>query len=65
VEQLAEYARAQEVDYVVSAEARGFVIGGAVAAAAGDGFIFAGHGTSEVKGLGPVETCLLVGRKSP
>lgn len=36
-----------------------------VAEAAGDGFIFARHGTSEVKGLGPVATCLLVGRKSP
>jgi adenine phosphoribosyltransferase len=41
VEQLAEYARAREVDYVVSAEARGFVLGGAVAAAAGAGFILA------------------------
>jgi adenine phosphoribosyltransferase len=38
---LAEYARAQRVDYVVSAEARGFVLGGAVAAAAGAGFIVA------------------------
>jgi adenine phosphoribosyltransferase len=41
VEQLAEYARAQEVDYIVSAEARGFVLGGAVAAAADAGFILA------------------------
>jgi adenine phosphoribosyltransferase len=41
VEQLAEYARARDVDYVVSAEARGFVLGGAVAAAAGAGFILA------------------------
>ena len=41
VGQLAEYARAQEVDYVVSAEARGFVLGGAVAAAANAGFILA------------------------
>jgi adenine phosphoribosyltransferase len=38
---LAEYARAQRVDYVVSAEARGFVLGGAVAAAAEAGFIVA------------------------
>jgi adenine phosphoribosyltransferase len=41
VEQLAEYARAREVDYVVSAEARGFVLGGAVATAADAGFILA------------------------
>jgi adenine phosphoribosyltransferase len=41
VEQLAEYARAREVEYVVSAEARGFVLGGAVAAAADAGFILA------------------------
>jgi adenine phosphoribosyltransferase len=41
VEQLAEYARARDVDYVVSAEARGFVLGGAVATAAGAGFILA------------------------
>jgi adenine phosphoribosyltransferase len=41
VEQLAEYARARDIDYVVSAEARGFVLGGAVAAAAGAGFILA------------------------
>ena len=41
MEQLAEFARAQEVDYVVSAEARGFVVGGAVAAAADAGFILA------------------------
>jgi len=41
VEALAEYARAQRVDYVVSAEARGFVLGGAVATAAGAGFILA------------------------
>jgi adenine phosphoribosyltransferase len=38
---LADYARAERVDYVVSAEARGFVLGGAVAAAAGAGFIVA------------------------
>ena len=41
MEQLAEYARARDIDYVVSAEARGFVLGGAVAAAAGAGFILA------------------------
>ncbi len=41
VDALAEYARAQRVDYVVSAEARGFVLGGAVATAAGAGFILA------------------------
>ena len=38
---LADYAREREVDYVVSAEARGFVLGGAVAAAAGAGFVLA------------------------
>jgi adenine phosphoribosyltransferase len=41
VDRLADYARSLEVDYVVSAEARGFVLGGAVAAAAGAGFILA------------------------
>jgi guanylate cyclase len=35
----------------------------AVAYAAGDGFVFEDHGTSEVKGLGPIATCLLVGRR--
>jgi adenine phosphoribosyltransferase len=38
---LAGYAREREVDYVVSAEARGFVLGGALAARAGAGFILA------------------------
>jgi adenine phosphoribosyltransferase len=38
---LASYAREREVNYVVSAEARGFVLGGAVSAAAGAGFILA------------------------
>ena len=41
VDLLAEMAREWEIDYVVSAEARGFVLGGAVAAAAGAGFILA------------------------
>ena len=41
MEQLADYARARDVDYVVSAEARGFVLGGAVAASIGAGFIVA------------------------
>jgi len=36
---LARYAEERDVDYVVSAEARGFVLGGAVAARAGAGFI--------------------------
>jgi adenine phosphoribosyltransferase len=39
VEQLAGWAREWEVDYVVSAEARGFVLGAAVAVAAEGGFI--------------------------
>ena len=38
---LADYAREREADYVVSAEARGFVLGGAVASTAGAGFILA------------------------
>jgi adenine phosphoribosyltransferase len=38
---LADYARSREADYVVSAEARGFVLGGAVAAEVGAGFIVA------------------------
>ena len=41
VDQLAEYARSREIDYVVSAEARGFVLGAAVAVAADAGFILA------------------------
>jgi adenine phosphoribosyltransferase len=41
IDALAGYARERNVDYVVSAEARGFVLGGAVAAAAGAGFILA------------------------
>ena len=39
VDALAAYTRERKADYVVSAEARGFVLGGAVAAAAGVGFI--------------------------
>jgi adenine phosphoribosyltransferase len=41
VDALAAYARERRVDYVVSAEARGFVLGGAIAASAGAGFILA------------------------
>jgi adenine phosphoribosyltransferase len=41
VDALAAYAREREVDYVVSAEARGFVLGAAVAVAVGAGFILA------------------------
>jgi adenine phosphoribosyltransferase len=41
VDQLADYARSREIDYVVSAEARGFVLGAAVAVAADSGFILA------------------------
>ena len=41
VDALAEYAREREVEYVVSAEARGFVLGAAVAVAIGGGFILA------------------------
>jgi adenine phosphoribosyltransferase len=41
VDALAGLAREWEVDYVVSAEARGFVLGAAVAVAAGAGFILA------------------------
>ena len=39
--ELAEYAREREADYVVSAEARGFVLGAAVAVEANAGFILA------------------------
>ncbi|MFL5867601.1 MAG: adenine phosphoribosyltransferase [Thermoleophilaceae bacterium] len=38
---IADYTREREADYVMSAEARGFVLGGAVAAAAGAGFVLA------------------------
>jgi adenine phosphoribosyltransferase len=41
VDQIAGWAREWEVDYVVSAEARGFVLGAAVAVAANAGFILA------------------------
>jgi adenine phosphoribosyltransferase len=38
---MAEYAREREADFVVSAEARGFVLGGALAARSRAGFILA------------------------
>jgi adenine phosphoribosyltransferase len=38
---LADYARSRQAEYVVSAEARGFVLGGAIAADVGAGFIVA------------------------
>ncbi len=41
VDQLADYAKARGVDYVVSAEARGYVLGGALAVALGAGFVLA------------------------
>lgn len=41
VDRLAAYARERGVDYVVSAEARGFVLGGALAVAVGAGFVLA------------------------
>ena len=41
VDALAAYARERDIEYVVSAEARGFVLGAAVAAAVGAGFILA------------------------
>jgi adenine phosphoribosyltransferase len=41
IDALAEYARSRSVDYVVSAEARGFVLGGAVAASSDAGFVLA------------------------
>jgi adenine phosphoribosyltransferase len=39
IDALARYAREREADYVISAEARGFVLGAALAARAGAGFI--------------------------
>jgi adenine phosphoribosyltransferase len=39
VDRLAEYAESLDVDFVVSAEARGFMLGGAVAKQVGAGFI--------------------------
>jgi adenine phosphoribosyltransferase len=41
VDAVAGHAREVQAEYVVSAEARGFVLGGAVAAAAGGGFVLA------------------------
>lgn len=39
IDELAAYASERQVDYVLSAEARGFVLGGAIAARADAGFI--------------------------
>ena len=39
VRELAEWARPLEVDYVVAAEARGFILGAAVALELGAGFV--------------------------
>jgi adenine phosphoribosyltransferase len=39
IDGLTEYARPLDIDFVVSAEARGFMLGGAVAAQSGAGFI--------------------------
>jgi guanylate cyclase len=41
----------------------GILVTNGVAEVAGDSFLFEEHGTMEVKGLGPMPTCLLVGRK--
>jgi adenine phosphoribosyltransferase len=41
IDSLGRHAASVQADFVVSAEARGFVLGGAVAAAAGAGFILA------------------------
>jgi adenine phosphoribosyltransferase len=41
IDRLAELAKEREIDFVASAEARGFVLGAAVAAASGAGFILA------------------------
>ncbi|MDQ3720881.1 MAG: adenine phosphoribosyltransferase [Actinomycetota bacterium] len=41
VDRLAAYARERGVDYVVAAEARGFVLGGALAVAVDAGFVLA------------------------
>ena len=41
VDEIAGWAREWEIEYVVSAEARGFVLGAAVAVAANAGFILA------------------------
>lgn len=39
IDRLADYARKRRVEYVVAAEARGFVLGGAIAERVGAGFI--------------------------
>jgi adenine phosphoribosyltransferase len=41
VRRLADHARARRAEYVISAEARGFVLGGAIATEVGAGFIVA------------------------
>jgi adenine phosphoribosyltransferase len=41
IDELAGYASERQADYVLSAEARGFVLGGAIAARADAGFILA------------------------
>ena len=39
IDQLADYARPLDVDFVVAAEARGFILGGAIARELGVGFV--------------------------
>ena len=39
ISQLADWARPLDVDFVVAAEARGFILGAAIAAEAGVGFV--------------------------
>lgn len=39
VQRLTQFARALEVDFVIAAEARGFILGGALARALGTGFV--------------------------
>jgi adenine phosphoribosyltransferase len=39
VQRLTQFARALEVDFVIAAEARGFILGGALARALGAGFV--------------------------
>lgn len=41
IDALADWARDREIDYVMSAEARGFVLGGAIAASCDAGFVLA------------------------
>ena len=64
VRELGAYAREREADIVVSAEARGFVLGGALAVHAGAGFVLARKPGKLPRATDAVEYELEYGRDS-